>query len=243
MLLVVPAVLQPQLTNIVLLPLNSLLADYKRKFAEMQISCQEWRPASPLDITASMPLDVNIVLVTFDQAVTPAFQAAVKQLGSTAACLFVDEFHYASTAVSYRPVMRQLRHLRAAGALQMVLMSGSIPPEAEGDVFKAFDLIAEPTVIRVSTVRPESKYVFEQPRSRDQLVQRAVYIISSYTLQMTGNERGLVYVQSIDMLNQIKGLCTDVRFYISLIKMSVIVCFMTQFVLISITLPSDCYLL
>ena len=211
MLLVVPAILQPHLINIVLLPLSSLVADYKRKLAAMNIACREWRASSPLDETASMPLDVNIVLVSFNQAVTPAFRAAVQQLGSSVARLFIDEAHYAITAVDYRPLMLQLRHVRGAGSVQVVLMSGSVPPQSQEALCKAYNLMAEPTVVRVSTIRAEAKYVLEAPRAKPQLLQRATEVIRSYSLQMVEKERGLVYVQSIALLEEIKAACPQVR--------------------------------
>jgi hypothetical protein len=151
----IPTLMDGDVT-IYILPLNSLIMDYKRRLDDMKIAYDYFNGDNP-----HLRQDVSIILVSVDRAVTPHWKHCITNLNDKRSVtrLVVDEAHIGLTAHEYRDVFKMVAFLRCLG-FQMILLSGSIPPVATQHICDLYRLHPVHTIVlRMPTDRPELEYV------------------------------------------------------------------------------------
>lgn len=192
-----PATMEPQHTTVIVLPLKSLLYDYEAKLRKMRLPFQTWYTSGDED--KPMHPSTNLVLVLLDQARKPEFRTALANMNRVKPVkrIIVDEAHYAITADDYRPSCRHLYELRTVPA-QMVVLSATMPPASTATIFDAYGLQPNTTVVRTSTIRPETEYVVHAPVADGRMVDEVRKLMDAYEMQFKDEDRGLIFVSSHD---------------------------------------------
>ncbi|KAJ3533285.1 hypothetical protein NM688_g7305 [Phlebia brevispora] len=213
MLVILPAVLESRSVTVVVVPLKALMSDYQRRLQEMHISFEEWSVYS--QNTRALRGDTNLVLVTIEQARKPSFKAALSELHMRRPVrrIVFDEAHYALTASDYRTSFRYIDELRIL-PVQFVLMSGTIPPTSMPALHAAFQLTSGTIEVRTKTLRPEIQYVLEPALDDNQAIAcRVCKLMQCYTEQFQSHDRGLIYVETKEMLDILQQQCPQLLRY------------------------------
>ena len=183
--------------TVVVCPLTSLLHDWGRRLAEMNVPFQIFDPTNPR-ITAIH----SIIIVSLDVAVGDKFRLAVRLLQSprTIRRYVIDEAHLIFSESSYRNVMRSVSVLRSEHPVQMVLLSATIPPTAVDGLAQTVCLSKGYVVIREATNRPELQFVLRPdiPSVAPEVISRAHGPQST-----TANPRSPQHIQHL--IAEIKG--------------------------------------
>ena len=164
--------LEKNTVTAVLCPLRSLLADWQRRLDNIGFPYSVFQPSRPF-ISDQKPL----VLVSLDVTDGHSWRQAVSMMRSEAPLvrIVIDEAHLVLTEVSYRAVMTHVKELRQS-AIQLALLSATIPPVAIPQLGSSFTLASNPLIIRATSNRPELH--FHMPVSHDvtKSVCMAIYI-------------------------------------------------------------------
>jgi superfamily II DNA helicase RecQ len=171
----IPTIMDGDVT-VYILPLNSLIMDYKRRLDGMKIAYDHFTGANP-----QLRQDVSIILVSVDRAVTNHWKHCITNLNDKRAVtrLVIDEAHIALTAHEYRDVFKMLAYLRCLG-FQIILLSGSVPPVATQHIQDLFRLHPINTIVlRMPTDRPELEYVrLPKINNNDDMINKVKSIIN-----------------------------------------------------------------
>ena len=152
---IIPSMVENGYTVIVV-PLIALMEDWKRRLTEKNIAFEHFKGRETSELQGSS----NIILVSSDVAKYDHWKKCITQLDRQRPVLrmIIDEAHYYFTDVEFRSHAMAnsftLRHL----PMQMVLMSGTIPPQAEAYLKEQF-ILRDPIVIRTWSVRMEIEYI------------------------------------------------------------------------------------
>lgn len=196
MLLVVPPLLEKKRITVGIVPLNSLLLDYSRKFDSQHIPYEVFHSRRSPKLTGQH----NLVLVTVDQARTSQWKqeaAALNQRVPIARIVF-DEAHYAITDQDFRGVLDDVHDLRQF-PVQMVVLSATIPPKSEDTIKQAFGLMNNALVIRTPTRRPELEYVIQQTTPNNfELAKSVQKILQNHQSTFRKEDRVLIFVPFLD---------------------------------------------
>jgi Helicase conserved C-terminal domain/DEAD/DEAH box helicase len=196
MLLVVPPLLEKKQITVGIVPLNSLLLDYCRKFDSQHIPYEVFHSQHSPKLTGRH----NLVLVTVDQARTPQWKqelAALNQRIPVTRVVF-DEAHYAITDQDFRGVLEDVHDLRQF-PFQVIVLSATIPPKSEDTIKQAFGLMNNVLIIRTPTRRPELEYVVEQTtRNNFELVKSVEKILQNRQSTFQKEDRVLIFVPFLD---------------------------------------------
>ena len=141
---------------LILLPLNSLITDYKRKFTAMNI---------PYDIYDHRKTSINpyakFLLISAEVSRSykwPQFLASLTDKFDVFRLIF-DEAQTPMISTDYRKVMTLLDQLRII-PIQLVLLTATCPPSSVGRMMELFGLEPASTVIFCGcTDRPELEYI------------------------------------------------------------------------------------
>lgn len=181
---------------LVLLPLNSLITDYKRKFTAMKI---------PFDVYCPKKNHINphakFLLISADVTLSSKWPQFLAELAETfnVRRLIFDEAHIPMISTDYRQVMSLLDQIRII-PLQFVLLTGSCPPASEGRMMELFGM--EPTstaIFRGCTDRPELEYIRKLPcTSITKALQEVDHIVGKQKQTADSTARGMVFVPFID---------------------------------------------
>ena len=196
MLMVVPSLLENDKITIGIVPLNSLLLDYSRKFKAQGVPFQIFHSHD----SPTLHGDQNLVLTIVDQARTKLWKQQIGELNQRRPVgrVVFDEGHYAITDQDFRGVLGDVHELRQF-AVQMVVLSATIPPKSEATIREAFGLMDRTVVVRTPTRRPELKYIIEEPlRTNSSIADRVEAIIDEATQSLKGEDRILVFVPYLD---------------------------------------------
>lgn len=211
MAVLLPALLEPEATVVVVLPLKSLLQDYERKLKDMDIPFEVFTTAGK----SHAPLigNKNLILVLVDQARGNAWKAAITTVDRRRPVkrVIVDEAHYALTAENFRPSLRFLAELRITNS-QLVIMSGTLPPPSMQALRSAYGLLPNTTIVRTSTVRAEIQYIFDKPHAKEHVQNKVVKLVSAYTPHFSPEDRGLIFV-SFKSVSQSLAKTLGIPFY------------------------------
>ena len=207
MQVILAVMLDPSHSNVVIVPLKSLMQDYERRLRQINIPYAVWSTKGE----EHMPIVThsNLILVMIDQVHKQTFRTALTQYHDTSGRpvtrFFFDEVHYAQTASDYRPSFHNLDELRSLLPVQFVLMSGTIAPRSMPALRQTFDVMSNAIEIRTQTVRPELQYIVDPPlKTRVDILQRLEKYINTYTTQFDSQDRGLIFCETKAMLEEIK---------------------------------------
>lgn len=160
--------------GLIVLPLNSLITDYKRKLNKMGIVYDVFAPGK-----THINAQAKFLLVSPDHAQSAKWTEFLVSLTDShyISRLMFDESHVPVTSVNYRKVMLCLDQLRIV-AMQIVLITATCPPPTEAYMMSLFGLDPASTVIfRGQTDRPELEYI--------------------HTPQMPNNDNTLLFVNNL----------------------------------------------
>jgi superfamily II DNA helicase RecQ len=141
--------------SVIVLPLNSLITDYKRKFDTMGIKYDHYTSS-----TRTLRQDVHFIFVSADMAKTASWKQCILDLNDHVEVtrLFFDEAHLPLLNHDFRAALNHLSDLRVL-PMQFILLTGTAPPSSEKELYKIFGLISSNTItLRGPTDRPELYY-------------------------------------------------------------------------------------
>jgi DEAD/DEAH box helicase/Helicase conserved C-terminal domain len=166
MLCIIPSLVEDMIT-VVVLPLKSLITDYIRKLSSSKIPFEHFKGCGSRSISGR----VNLVLVSIDVARTPHWKECLAHLHQRkkVARLVFDEGQFAVTGNDFRNPLKDVYEIRSI-PMQLVIMSGTIPPKSEPEIMASFNLAPNTLVIRTCTDRPELEYVVHSRCSTNQQV-------------------------------------------------------------------------
>jgi superfamily II DNA helicase RecQ len=194
MLAIVPSLLEDAVT-VVVLPLKSLMMDYRRKLDNMGVLFEEFTGE-----TTTLSGSKNLVLVSADRAKSPQWYQALAELNERVPVhrTICDEAQLAFTSNDFRSALREMHELRQF-PMQLIVLSGSIPERSVPTVIEMFGLGQNTVIFRTLTVRPEHRYILEAPRSNNRLITgRVKEIIDSHKSKLTSEDRVLLFVPYLD---------------------------------------------
>jgi len=196
MLMVIPSMLEKNQITIGIVPLNSLLLDYSRKFKAQGIPFQIFHSHD----SPTLHGPENLVITTVDQARTRSWKQQIGELNERipVARVVFDEGHYAITDQDFRGVLDDVHELRQF-AVQLVVLSATIPPKSEVTIREAFGLMEETFILRTPTCRPELQYILEEPsQSNSDIADRVEAIIKETKTFLQQEDRILIFVPYLD---------------------------------------------
>lgn len=154
MLFMLPAWAEQGGTTVVVVPLIALRGDMMRRCRKLGISCAEWESRCPPDAAA-------IVLVTPESAVGEEFATFLNRLRATRQLdrIVIDECHIVlNRRYDFRKEMQRLGKL-AAAETQMVMLTATLPPSEEDELFRRMYVEREQVeLIRAATARTNVAY-------------------------------------------------------------------------------------
>lgn len=157
MLPLIPALLENNLLTVLILPLKSLVTDYKRKLEAMAVPYLHYT-GSNIPRGHCTP---NLVLVTVDMARQDHW---IQWIGEVDCVKHVqrfcfDEGHYPLTDANFRGSVRNIYTVRSLPR-QLVVFTGTLPPKSEPTIKEMFLLHESVKVFRsTSTNRPEFQLI------------------------------------------------------------------------------------
>ncbi|VDB95897.1 unnamed protein product [Peniophora sp. CBMAI 1063] len=152
---VVAALLEQHSLTIIAVPLNAIYTSTRNMLAQAHVQCmQEWQTGDPIRNSARM------VLITYDRANSHEFRIALSDAVRVERYirirLALDEAQMAVTDGQYRPTLLNIRELRGIAEMQVIALSGTIPPTSEPEVKNLLGLHPHATtIVRTTTNRPE----------------------------------------------------------------------------------------
>jgi superfamily II DNA helicase RecQ len=194
MLAIVPSLLEDAVT-VVVLPLKSLMMDYRRKLDGMGVLYEEFTSK-----TTTLSGAHNLVLVSADRAKSEQWYQALAELNTRIPVhrTVVDEAQLAFTSDDFRSSLREMHELRQF-PMQMIVLSATIPEQSQSTVIDIFGLGPNTVIFRTPTVRPEHRYILETPRSNNRLIaSRVKEIIDLHKSELTSEDRVLLFVPFLD---------------------------------------------
>jgi superfamily II DNA helicase RecQ len=142
------------LATVVIVPLLALLDDLQMRLKEKNIKQMRWTSAG------IRHYNTRIILVSADLAGTDAFLAYFLEgctTGRIGRCV-MDEAHYILTSAHFRPVLLNIKRLRA-GMVPFVFLTATLPPAATLLLFEKVHVLPSSTlIVRTPTVRQEIVY-------------------------------------------------------------------------------------
>ncbi|KDR69489.1 hypothetical protein GALMADRAFT_1352513 [Galerina marginata CBS 339.88] len=177
---------------LILLPLNSLITDYKRKFTAMGIPFDVYCPHTP-----NIHPYAKFLLISADVTMAakwPAYLAKLTDRFSVLRLIF-DESQIPMISTDYRKVMSLLDQLRLI-PMQIVLLTGTCPPSYEPRMMEIFGLQSPSTVIiRGRTDRPELQYIRRKTCTTvKKALQELDPIVENYKRLANASARAMVFV-------------------------------------------------
>lgn len=173
-LFMLPAFVQVGGVTIVVVPLKALRTDMVVRCGALSIRCAVWEQDGTVD-------GASIVLVTPEKAVSPEFGTFVGRMRQTQRLdrIVIDECHVIlNDRWDFRQHLQQLGRL-AFAETQMVLLTATLPPSDEGELFRRmYWRREEVTLIRASTVRPNIEYsVVDGPPQRAERIEQVSSLV------------------------------------------------------------------
>jgi superfamily II DNA helicase RecQ len=172
--------------TVIIIPLIALMEDWKRRLTQLNIKFEHFRGVE----TQSLQGHADIILVSSDVAKYDHWKRCIAELNRKRPVVrfVIDEAHYYFTDINFRShAMANSFALRTL-PVQMVLMSGTIPPNAEHYLKKQF-VLKNPITIRTQSSRREIAYVRDQPASDlDSMLHQFTIFYDKYKQKETWDE-------------------------------------------------------
>jgi superfamily II DNA or RNA helicase len=208
MIALIPALMENNITTVLVCPLISLMTDYRRRFDSLRVPYQVF-DGGPLQGTA------NLVIVSADSIKLPDWRHHLCNLHDKrpVARFIFDEAHIPIMDVSYRHTLANMYEMRSFLPVQVGLLSASVPVHAESLLKTTFGIDKSCVFLRSGCNRPEIQYVWKPSYDYGQYVPAVVSAATSFNFLST-DDRGLIYVTSSEVGNIISTKL-DIPFYTS----------------------------
>ncbi|KAG2063370.1 hypothetical protein BDR04DRAFT_1123305 [Suillus decipiens] len=189
MLAIIPAIMDVKKAVVVVLPLKSLMTDWERKLKVMGVRFQVYSPSVPLS------KDVNLILVSADKTKFKTWRQHLAELNEVlpVSRTIFDEAHLPLTSEDFREALWYMNEIRQF-AMQLVLLSGTVPLRSVAALKAAFGLADDAIEIRESGNRPELEYIMKTPAPSNTLENTVIQIVKNEQKTWTSEDRGLVFV-------------------------------------------------
>ena len=157
MLAFIPAILDTSRITVLILPFISLEHDYERRLRELKIPHTIFYKG-----TTKISPATNLVLVSADRIRTEAWSKAIQTVHHSRpiARYIFDEAHVSFTSDDFRTSLCDLALLREVPA-PIILLSGTIPRQAESHIIESFGLTEPTVVLRTLSTHPHLRYILE----------------------------------------------------------------------------------
>jgi superfamily II DNA helicase RecQ len=184
-LFMLPAFVQIGGVTIVVVPLKALRTDMMVRCGALSIRCAVWEQDRTVD-------GASIVLVTPEKAVSPEFGTFVSRIRQTQRLdrIVIDECHVIlNDRWDFRQHLQQLGKL-AFAETQMVLLTATLPPSDEDELFRRmYWRREEVTLIRASTVRPNIEYsVVDGPTEQAKRIEQVSDLVGEVLMDQSRPE-------------------------------------------------------
>ncbi|KAG6819759.1 hypothetical protein H0H93_008917 [Arthromyces matolae] len=193
MLALIPATVEDSGVTVVVLPLKSLVSDYKRKLTEMDIPFDHYTGRPGHHVTGNR----SLILVSADKARDTDWKQTISKIyhdGVGVNRFVFDEAQLALTSEDFRPALRNIEEIRCI-PVPIVVLSATVPPSSEKALAKAFGLCEDRVTVRMCTDRPELEYTVQQPsQNHDETVSRTVALVKAEMKTFRPQDRALVFV-------------------------------------------------
>jgi superfamily II DNA helicase RecQ len=196
-LILIPALIDPNLTQVVITPYVPLAENLIERCRDLSIDCLRWTAESRVKGRSA-----SIVVVVVDTAMKPEFTMYLRDLDlqSKLGHIFIDEAHAYLTEREWRPVMTKIYDLTLPA--RFVFMTATLPPSMEPAFEQAFTLDKiRPTYVRGSCIRKKIRYSVESVSMS--LDEAAIQLIRSEQGRLSLKEKILVFCPSIVSLKYI----------------------------------------
>lgn len=195
MLAIVPAIISTNFGIVIVLPLKSLMTDWKRKLDAMDILHQEYNPSVN---GGFLNPSINLVLVSADQASFPGWRTKIAEFNESLPItrMVFDEAHLPLLSDDFRSALAHVKELRQH-SMQLILLSATIPPASINALKTSFGILDNAIEIRQCSNRPELEYILEKPLPNHQLPGKLMDIITREQNRWDSLDRGLVFVAYI----------------------------------------------
>lgn len=210
MLALIPALLEHNLITVLILPLKSLITDYKRKLEKMNLPFLHY---TGRDVPRGY-CTANLVLVSVDMAREEHWKQWIAEvdLSKYVERFCFDEGHYPLTDTKFRESVRDIFMVRSLPR-QLVVYSGTISPTCEPSIKAMFMLRDNVQVFRSpSTNRPEFQLIKAAPHTKFNIASVVNELWNLHSSKFTPEERALVFVPYIDLGHSIATML-DCEFY------------------------------
>lgn len=216
MIALLPTLLADDANNelaLILLPLNSLITDYKRKLKAMEIPFDTY----PFGNKKKISVYSKFLLLSVDSATSKQWPELIHSLKEQfhICRLIIDEAHIPLISTDYRKIMEFLHLLRII-PMQLVLLTATSPPSHLSQLLKLFGMEQSSTaIIRGLTDRPELEYIRMPVYSqRPQALKKLEEIIQDYRMTYHNNTeaRAMVFVPFRDVGENVAKIL-DCDFY------------------------------
>ncbi|KAG2067520.1 hypothetical protein BDR04DRAFT_1120426 [Suillus decipiens] len=193
MLAILPALVEPEKAVVVVLPLKSLMTDWKRKLEVMKVPFQVYDQHHPLSTS------INLILVSTDQARFKTWRQYLAELNQIlpVSRIVFDEAHIALLAEDFRVSLQDLHELRQF-AMQLVLLTGTLPDSSIPALKLMFGLLSSTIQIRESSNCPELQYIMKSLAQLHTLETKTIQIVQQEWFKWEEKDRGLVFVTYLE---------------------------------------------
>lgn len=182
--------------SVIVLPLNSLITDYKRKFDSMGIKYDHYTSD-----TIALRQDVHFIFVSADMAKTSSWKQCILNLNDhvDVTRLFFDEAHLPLLNHDFRGALNNLSDLRVL-SMQFVLLTGTAPPSSEKALYKIFGFSSNAITLRSHTDRPELFYeVLRCAYTYDEALSFVNNLLVDFNKKKKPRDAVLLFVPYIDI--------------------------------------------
>ncbi|KAF8803079.1 hypothetical protein BYT27DRAFT_7260412 [Phlegmacium glaucopus] len=183
--------------SVIVLPLNSLITDYKRKFDAMGILYDHYTSS-----TKALKQNVHFIFVSADMAKTASWKQCILDLNDHVEVtrLFFDEAHLPLLSNDFRAALNHLSDLRVL-PMQFILLTATAPPSSEKALYKRFGLCSSNTLtLRGLTNRPELFYdIRPHAHTYDEALSIVKESLSDFGKEKQPRDAALIFVPYIDI--------------------------------------------
>lgn len=191
-LFMLPAKVSQGGLTIVIVPLNALRDDMKRRCDEAGIESAEWSWKRPT-------FQAKVVFITPESAVTKAFFRFIqgRKVAGGIDRMIMDEYHMIlDSHVGWRPKMLELVKMMDMG-IQVVFLTATMRPKDEEEFFKVMGMVeGEIKVIREKTSRKNIEYSVMEYSRKEEIEEVRKVVESKLKEYETG--KLIVYCDGID---------------------------------------------
>lgn len=180
----------------VIIPLVSLMLETETRLTSKGIPFERFQ--SPMSRLSG---SCNLILVTVDAAKTNGWIQAISELherGDEDHKVLrgvSDEAHLGFTSEDFRWVLKRMYEIRNF-PMQLVLLSATVPPNAEAYLKSIYGLKSDTVVIRNCTVRAELEYILTEPPCTNgyEVTSKVVSILKQELRNYQPRDRATVFV-------------------------------------------------